>query len=257
MPPCSCWKALRLILCIVIGPSILYAQSSTPPHWTYDGKEGPKHWSELDPSFSPCSLGKHQSPINIKHAKMVDLPALQFNYNPAPLNIVDNGHTILVNYAPGSTVTIGDKTYALKQFHFHHPSEEEIKGKHYDLVAHLVHADASGHNAVVAILFKVDAKAAASPLLDTLWKNVSQEKGKVIEVSSISINVKDLLPAETGYYTFSGSLTTPPCTEGVDWYILKTPVTIPESQLAFFAKIYKHDNRPLQPINHREVFESK
>jgi carbonic anhydrase len=172
-----------------------------------------------------------------------------------PLSIVDNGHTIMVNYAPGSTLTVGDKIYTLKQFHFHHPSEEHVNGKKYDLVAHLVHADADGHLAVVAILFKRHSTPA--PLLDTLWKNLSAEKGRVVEVSSVSINARDLLPPTTGYYTFAGSLTTPPCTEGVTWYVLKTPVDVSEPQLDAFAKIYKHDNRPIQPTNQREVLESK
>jgi carbonic anhydrase len=172
-----------------------------------------------------------------------------------PLGIVDNGHTIMVNYAPGSTLTVGDKIYTLKEFHFHHPSEEHVNGKKYDLVAHLVHADADGHLAVVAILFKRDSTPA--PLLDTLWKNLPAEKGRVVEVSSVSINAKDLLPPTAGYYTFAGSLTTPPCTEGVTWYVLKTPVDISEPQLDAFAKIYKHDNRPIQPTNQREVLESK
>lgn len=172
-----------------------------------------------------------------------------------PLSIIDNGHTIMVNYAPGSTLTVGDKIYTLKQFHFHHPSEEHVNGKKYDLVVHLVHADADGHLAVVAIFFKRDSTPAL--LLDTLWKNLPAEKGRVVEVSSVSINAKDLLPPTVGYYTFAGSLTTPPCTEGVTWYVLKTPVDISEPQLGVFAKIYKHDNRPIQPTNQREVLESK
>ncbi len=128
-------------------------------------------------------------------------------------------------------------------------------GKKYDLVAHLVHADANGNLAVVAILFRRDSTPA--PLFDTLWKNLSTEKGKIVEVSSVSINAKDLLPPTVGYYTFAGSLTTPPCTEGVTWYVLKTPVDISGPQLESFAKIYKHDNRPIQPTNQRVVLASK
>jgi carbonic anhydrase len=228
-------KALAFSLTLAVLPVLSHAQSSTPPHWSYEGKEDPKHWSRLDPAFAPCSSGHIQSPINIANARQVDLPPLQFSYRAVPLSIVDNGHTIMVNYAPGSTLTVGDKTFNLKQFHFHHPSEEHVNGKKYDLVAHLVHADADDHLAVVAILFKKDSNPA--PLLDTLWKNLSAEKGKVVEVSSVSINVKDLLRPTSGYYTFAGSLTTPPCTEGVTWYVLKTPVDISKSQLEAFAKM--------------------
>jgi len=251
----STCKALVFFLSFALLPALAHAQPSTPPHWSYEGKEDPQHWGKLDPAYAACSSGHIQSPINIAKARQVDLPPLQFSYSAVPLSIVDNGHTVMVNYAPGSTLTVGDKIYTLKQFHFHHPSEEHVNGKKYDLVAHLVHADADGHLAVVAVLFKRDSTPA--PLLDTLWKNLSAEKGRVVEVSSASINAKDLLPPTAGYYTFAGSLTTPPCTEGVTSYVLQTPVDISEPQLDAFAKIYKHDNRPIQPTNQREVLESK
>src|SRR4030095_92175 len=124
----------------------------------------------------------------------------------------------MINYAPEGTLTVGDRVYKLTQFHFHHPSEENINGEKFDMVAHLVHADADGHLAVVAVLFKIGA---SDPLLETLWKNIPKEKEKTVTLSSVSINVKDLLPANFAYYTFSGSLPTPPCTEGITWFVLK------------------------------------
>jgi carbonic anhydrase len=251
----SFWKVCALAFSLVVLASFANAQTAPAPHWGYSGKTGPKDWGKLESDFAECSMGHMQSPIDIKDAKKADLPSLQFDYNAVPLSIVDNGHTVMVNYAAGSTLKVGDKTYTLKQFHFHHPSEEEINGKRYDLGAHLVHADADGHLAVVTILFKEGTSP--SPLLDTLWKNVSPEKEKVVEISSVSINVKDLLPPTTGYYTFAGSLTTPPCSEGVTWYVLNTPVSISKAQVEAFAKKYKHDARPLQPANHREILESK
>jgi carbonic anhydrase len=137
-----------------ITPTFSAAQESHPPHWTYSGTESPKQWGKLDPTYSLCSLGRAQSPVDVKNAKPADLPVLQIDYHAVPLNIIDNGHTIQINYAPGSTLTVGDKTYTLKQFHFHHPSEEHINGKSFPLVAHLVHADANGHLAVIAALFQ-------------------------------------------------------------------------------------------------------
>ena len=250
----SIGKGIIFGLCLVVVTAATRAQAPAP-HWSYEGKADPKHWGSLEPDFAACSQGHIQSPINIANAKPADLPPLQFKYNAVPLSIVDNGHTVMVNYALGSTITIGDKTYTLKQFHFHHPSEEHINGKGFDMVAHLVHADADGKLAVVAILFKVGSTP--SPLLDALWKNLPAEKEKVAEVSSVSINVNDLLPSSTGYYTFPGSLTTPPCTEGVTWYVLKTPVSLSKAQLDVFAKLYKHDNRPIQATNGREVLETK
>ena len=245
---------LILALCILSAPIGSLAQETHPPHWTYSGPEDPKHWGQLDPAFASCSNGHHQSPIDIKGAKKADLPALKIDYNAVPLSIIDNGHTVMINYAPGSTLTVGDKVYQLTQFHFHHPSEEHISGKKFDMVAHLVHKDAEGHLAVVAVLFE---KGAANTLLETLWKNIPAEKEKTVALSSLSVNVKDLLPADLGYYTFSGSLTTPPCTEGVTWYILKTASTLSPQQLATFAKLYPADNRPIQPAYQREILETK
>ncbi len=249
------WKALTFVLCLALPLIAGRAQEPDHPHWGYDGATDPKHWSKLNPEYVACSQGHAQSPINIANAKKADLPALHFNYSAVPLSIVDNGHTVMVNYALGSTVTVGNKTYSLKQFHFHHPSEEHVNGKRFDLVAHLVHSDADGHLAVVAILF--EEETTPSPLLDTLWKYIPTEKEKVVEIASVSINVMDLLPSTTGYYTFAGSLTTPPCTEGVTWYVLKTPETISKAQVDAFSKLYKHDNRPIQPTNQREILETK
>src|SRR5580704_11537711 len=136
----------------MLWPFSFSAQESA--HWGYDGDGAPANWSKLDPANAVCAAGKTQSPIDIKGAQTSALPALKFDYNSAPLNIIDNGHTIQVNYPAGSTLSVGGKTYTLKQFHFHHPSEEHVNGRGYDMAAHLVHADAEGHLAVVAILFK-------------------------------------------------------------------------------------------------------
>ncbi len=131
---------LALAFCFALAPAVSRAQQSQAPHWSYEGKEDPKHWGSIDPAFSACKTGHNQSPIDISHAQIADLPELKFAYELVPLSIVNNGHTIMINYAPGSTLTIGNKTYALKQFHFHHPSEEHIHGKGFDMVAHLVHS---------------------------------------------------------------------------------------------------------------------
>lgn len=230
------------------------AQDAKPPHWSYEGTTDPSHWSSLESAYTVCSVGHLQSPIDIKGAKKSDLPALKMNYSGVPLNIIDNGHSVQINYPEGSTLTVGDKTYTLKQFHFHHPAEEQIDGKRYDLVAHLVHADPDGHLAVIAVLFK---QGAANRLLDTLWKNIPSEKERAMDLSSVRVNAKELLPADLGYYTFQGSLTTPPCSEGVTWYVLKNHETLSTDQLAAFAKLYPRNARPIQPTNAREILETK
>jgi carbonic anhydrase len=252
----SCWYAIavRAAFCLASLPALTFAQEAPPPRWSYTGPEGPADWGKLDSAFSSCSIGKAQSPIDIKDAKKADLPALKFDYHAVPLDIIDNGHTIEVNYAPGSTLAVGDKTYTLKQFHFHHPSEEHVNGHAYDMVAHLVHSDSDGHLAVVAVLLK---KGEANSFLEAIWKNIPAQKEKAVDVPGVTINVKDLLPADRGYYTFAGSLTTPPCSEGVTWFVLKQHAWLSSDELAAFSKIYPLNARPVQPLNGRELRESK
>ena len=197
---------------------IAVAQETHPAHWAYSGADGPKRWAKLDPACSACAHGRSESPINITRAEPADLPALNLDYQPSPLNIIDNGHAIQVNVAPGSALTVGGKTYTSKQLHFHHPREEHVNGKVFPLEAHLVHQDSEGHLAVVSVLFQ---EGPAKPLIETLWKNIPAEKDKVENVPSVSIQVMDLLPADRSYFMFAGSLTTPPCTEGVTGFDLR------------------------------------
>jgi len=219
------------------------------PHWSYQGHGGPAEWGELDPAFATCQLGKLQSPIDIRGAKTADLPAIKFDYKPSPLRVIDNGHSIQVNYAPGSSIDVGGTRYELVQFHFHKPSEEKIDGKAHAMVAHLVHKGADGKLAVVAVL--LDA-GGTSPTIDTIWKNLPQEKGKEATVNA-TIDAATLLPADHGYYTFQGSLTTPPCSEDVRWFVLKTPVKVAGSEITAFGKIYPMNARPSQPLNGRTL----
>ena len=246
--------ALCFALSVVVFATVTRGQEAHPPHWAYEGKEGPMEWGKLDKAFETCSLGHTQSPIDIKGAKTADLAALKFDYKAAPLNIIDNGHTVQINYTPGSTLAVGDKTYTLKQLHFHHPSEEHINGRGFDMVAHLVHADSDGQLAVVAVLLK---KGAENPLFATLWKNIPSEKGKAVDVPGVTVDATTLLPADHSYYTFPGSLTTPPCSEGVTWYVLKNQSPISAGEIAAFAKIYPNNARPIQPLNGRQLLETK
>jgi carbonic anhydrase len=240
---------------IVVGlPATSAADEPTANHWAYTGAEDPKHWGGLDPKYAQCAKGHAQSPIDIENAQLADLPPLGFNYAETPLTIVDNGHSIQITVAPGSTLVVGDKTFELKQFHFHHPAEEHVKGKAFPLVAHLVHQDADGHLVVVAVLFE---QGEANAVINTLWGNIPSEKNKVRELPAVLINAQAMLPADRGYFTFAGSLTTPPCSEGVTWYVLKQHRTVSAGQIATFAKLYPADARPIQPRNGRTILESK
>ena len=241
-------------LCIVGTLGHTAAAQAEGEHWTYGGHEGPAKWGSLDPEFATCKLGKTQSPIDIHGAKHSDLPAIQFAYKPSPLKVIDNGHTIQVNYAPGSSIDVGGTRYELVQFHFHKPSEEKINGQSHAMVAHLVHKGADGKLAVVAVL--LDA-GGASALIDTIWTHLPKEKEKEVLVENVTIDATELLPAKKGYYTFQGSLTTPPCSEDVRWFVLKTPLKITGNEIAAFGKIYPMNARPTQPLNGRELKETK
>ena len=248
-------RLTQLFCVFAILASAPFAQEHAGPHWSYRGADGPSHWGELDKEFATCRLGHRQSPIDIRAPKAADLPPIQFAYRPAPLHIINNGHTIEVDYEPGSSITVGDRRYELKQFHFHHPSEEKINGKGYAMVAHLVHAAADGSLAVVAVL--LDAKASANPLVSRLWQYMPAQEGPEKTHDDIHIDVTGLLPPDRGYYTFSGSLTTPPCTENVTWFVLKAPEPISQGQSDAFGRIYQRDARPTQPLNGRDVLMSK
>lgn len=225
-------------------------------HWSYSGETGPSHWGALEHDYGACGTGKTQSPIDIRShdARQEPLPALQFDYKPTPLHIVNNGHTIQVNVGPGSALIVGGARYELVQFHFHHPSEEQIDGKSFDMVAHLVHRNAKGQLAVVAVPIRSGSRNA---LLATLSTHFPHQAGLEAAVQGVTIDPAGLLPREHGYYAFGGSLTTPPCTEGVRWMVLKSAATASSAEIATFAVLYPHNARPVQPLNGRRILASQ
>jgi len=247
---------ITIVGCALLSAAACGAQEHPAPEhtWDYGASRGPGHWGELKPEFALCKTGHHQSPIDIRNPQKSDLPPLQFDYHPTPLDIIDNGHTIMINYAPGSFLSVGGKRYELKQFHFHRPSEEKIDGKGFAMTVHLVHADPQGKLAVVAVLLQ---QGEDNPLVHKLWTELPSEKDKAEHLDSIRIDVDGLLPGDRGYYTFDGSLTTPPCTEDVNWFVLKHPVTVTAAEIEKFSKLYRDDARPTQPLYDRVVLESK
>jgi len=253
MKEINCRPGMVLPLMLLLAAP-LFAQHHESGHWGYDGAEGPSHWAEMNPEFAVCGSGHHQSPIDIRNARKADLPPIQVSYQPSPLHIIDNGHTIMINYAPGSFIRVGEKQYALKQFHFHRPSEERINGKTHDMSLHLVHADEQGNLAVVAVLLE---RGSDNPLVHELWSDLPKEKEHQEQLDNVQINAKALLPSDLSYYTFPGSLTTPPCTENVTWFVLEKPVTVSAEEIQRFEKLYPHNARPTQPLYDRVVMESK
>jgi carbonic anhydrase len=219
-------------------------------HWAYKGHGGPGEWGALNVEFGACKFGRLQSPIDIRGAKTADLTPIKFDYKPSVLKIIDNGHTVQINYASGSSIEVSGVRYELLQFHFHLPSEEKVEGKSHAMVAHLVHRNADGKLAVVAVLLD---KGGSSEMIDTLWKNIPAEKGKEREVGDLMIDATRLLPDNKAYYTYQGSLTTPPCSEGVTWFVLKIPTKISAGDIEAFRKLYPLNARPVQPLNGRVV----
>ncbi len=220
------------------------------PFWSYEGETGPSHWGDLSPEFIACKDGKRQSPVNIIGAVKADLEDITFDYSASQLKIINNGHTIQVNYDPGSSITVGGKTYELLQFHFHSPSEHTVDGKPYDMVAHLVHKSSDGQLAVVAVFM---TKGVQNGFLQTIWDNLPAEEGIEEAVPGVKIDINDLLPADRTYYTYPGSLTTPPCSEIVSWYVLKTPVEVSVAQVSKFVSIFNKNVRPVQLLSGRVI----
>lgn len=216
-------------------------------HWSYEGEMGPSHWGT---AFPVCGTGKAQSPIDIRGPFEASADAITLNYRSAPLKILNNGHTVQVNVAAGHTMTVGGETYELLQFHFHRPSEELVDGQPSAMVVHFVHKSAAGKLAVIGLL--LDQGAENKPLRH-VWTHAPKQEAPEQEVPGVALNLKDLLPSKLGYFSFQGSLTTPPCTEGVTFYILKSHGSISREQLEAFP--FKANARPTQALNGRKVWE--
>ncbi len=244
---------LSLVVVFALVSGAFASGNGGAVHWGYQGDIGPDHWGDLSPEFHMCKEGKSQTPIDIVGAVDTDLPPITFNYDNTTLSLVNNGHTIKANYDEGSSITVDGKTYRLLQFHFHSLSENKVEGEYFPLEAHLVHQSADGSLAVVGVLF---AEGAGNPLLDRLWGYTPSKVDSTTTVISSSINVLDLLPQNADYYSFTGSLTTPPCTEGVKWMVLQTPVSISPGQIAKFRSFFNdHETkRPIQPLNGRVIY---
>lgn len=222
-------------------------------HWAYNGDTGPAAWGGLKPEFALCSNGKRQSPIDIRGGIAVDLEPVQFDYRPTGFNVVDNGHTVQVNLGGGNTIQVAGRRYELVQFHFHRPSEERVNGRQYDMSLHLVHKDPEGRLAVVGLL--LDRAAAPQPVVQSVWNNLPLEKGEE-QPAPGPLDLTRLLPDDKAYYTYMGSLTTPPCSEGVLWMVMRQPVAVSQAQIDIFARLYPMNARPVQSVAGRLIKQS-
>lgn len=222
-------------------------------HWSYVGDNGPDAWGELKPEYALCRTGQLQSPIDIRGGFVVDQSPIGFDYRPSGMSVVDNGHTIQVNLTGGNVISVMGRQYELQSFHFHLPAEEKVDGRGYAMVMHLVHKDREGRLAVVAVLVEAGA---AHPAVQAVWNNLPLQKNDPVAADQ-PFDPTRLLPEDRRYYAYLGSLTTPPCTEGVLWLVLKQPVTLSPEQLALFARLYPMNARPLQAAAGRLIKESR
>lgn len=222
-------------------------------HWDYQGEGAPANWSKLKAEYATCGMGRRQSPIDIRDGIKVDLESIQFNYKPTQFRITDNGHTIQVDVGEGNSIKVMEREFQLIQFHFHRPAEERVNGRSFDMVAHLVHKDDNGKLAVIAVLMK---KGSEHPLIQALWNSMPLERGQSIEPSTI-INMNHILPEARAYYTYMGSLTTPPCTEDVLWMVFKQHIEVSQQQVSIFSRLYPNNARPIQPTFERLIKETR
>ncbi len=246
------WRSIAIVCLVVMlfACSLpAFAAEPTPPQWGYEGDTNPQAWGKITRDFATCDLGTAQSPIDIKSAVKGKPSQISFNYRSSPLNVVNNGHSIQVNYAPGSTINIDGEEYTLLQFHFHTPSEHQIAGKAAAMEAHLVHRNAAGKLAVVGVMMNAGT---ANRSIERVWQAIPPI-GETKTLENIEIDATSLLPANKSYYSYAGSLTTPPCSEGVKWTVMTEPITVSPAQIRAFAKLYPIDARPLQPTNARKI----
>jgi carbonic anhydrase len=247
-------KALPILFVLLMLSSACTPQQteSTHPHWTYEGEDGPSNWGELDVSYAVCGTGQSQSPVDVANVSDQDLNNISFHYQPSAVNILNNGHTVQVNYEPGSYIELDNTRYDVIQFHYHAPSEHTVDGESFPAELHIVHRNAGGNLAVVGILLKEGTENAAyQPFIG----NLPAEKTDVKD-AGVTINAMDLLPSVGTTFRYSGSLTTPPCSEGVNWLLMTTPVELSAQQLIALDTLFEGgNNRPVQPIHDRTLIE--
>lgn len=239
-----------LALCPLCRP-VLAAEGA---HWGYEGASGPAKWGDLDAASKTCAVGLQQSPVDIIAPIKSQLPVLKPNWAKTADTIVNNGHTIQLNFAEGSTLMLGDARYKLLQVHFHRPSEHMVAGKSFPMEAHFVHrAEAGSGLAVVGVLMSTGSKTNAA--FARVTATMPAKQGEPVKADP-AFNPNAMLPKKLTYYRYPGSLTTPPCSETVEWLLLTTPITVEEADVAAFAKLYPMNARPVQRDNRRYVLVS-
>ncbi len=244
--------ALKAFAGLALCPLCRPAFAAEGAHWSYEGATGPTRWGDLDAASKACTIGQQQSPIDIVAPLKAQLPPLKLNWAKSADTIVNNGHTIQLNFADGSSLTLGDRKFKLLQVHFHRPSEHMVAGRSFPMEAHFVHRADSGGLAVVGVLMSTGKPNAA---FARVVATMPAKEGPPVKADP-AFNPNDMLPKKLTYYRYPGSLTTPPCAETVEWLVLTNPITVAETDVAAFAKLYPMNARPVQRDNRRYVLVS-
>ncbi len=231
-----------------IAPAPVY--SAPVPSWGYTGKNAPKFWGQISPSFEPCRTGVSQSPINLSQFEP-SRSQLEIHYADTSLRLINTGRTIQINYEPGSFILLNGTLFSLLQFHFHHPSEHRVQGQQFDMELHVLHRSDAGDLAVISVLLMAGAvNATLQPIWAALPEvlGIEQTPSHALRDGKAEqpINARALLPDDTRFVEYSGSLTTPPCTEGVQWLVMMQPVTLSTEQIQHFATLFPLNARPVQ-----------
>jgi|tagenome__1003787_1003787.scaffolds.fasta_scaffold20509515_1 carbonic anhydrase len=247
--------ALACACCIKAGAAVASdapAHDTAATHWSYEGAGSPEHWGDLQADFKVCQLGLEQTPIDLGTGIKGDAGSVVYDYKPLALRISNNGHTIQVNADPGSACTVGGTRFELLQFHFHHPSEHLLAGKGFDLECHFVHKSATGSLAVTGVFVRPGAANAA---MKAVFDSMPAKEGPEVRVDSM-IDIATVLPKSGGYFRYMGSLTTPPCSEGLTWTVYKEPIEASTDQIQRFAALFPKNARPVQKLNRRFLIDA-
>jgi len=242
--------AIMALLLTLSAVSCTHAERATG-HWGYEGTSGPEYWAQLSQEYAVCGEGRAQSPIDITDAIPSSLAHPQFFYKNMPLRIRNTGHTIQVAGDSTGFMQVGTSRYELVEFHFHRPSGHKLNGKSYDMELHLVHRGLDGERAVVGVFMEISERD--NPVISKIWDYLPADEREEHLVDQVLINPAELLPSNRSFYHYSGSLTTPPCSEGTKWYIMKHPIKVSEERVARFSSLYRVNARPVQPSNGRVI----
>jgi carbonic anhydrase len=243
-------------LALVLAGLLPVAAPAADEHWSYESETGPGRWADLDPAWALCDEGRAQSPIDIGRAKAQaagpghQSALLEVADKKHSIDVIDNGHTIQVTYDSGNALRDRGQLYELQQHHFHAPSEHTLDGREFPMEMHLVHRSPEGALAVLGVFIEEGTHNAA---FEPVWRDLPDEPGERRHVEGVEVDIDDLLPPLAPRYRYSGSLTTPPCSEGVEWFLFANPVQLSAKQIRAFTEIFSHNRRPTRPLNDRPI----